>query len=328
MAKIKILIFHLGSLGDTIIFTPAFYAVKKHFPNAEIVMLTNSPVKGAGASAEQVLNKSSLIDRFIYFSDNSLKQAFELGVKLRKEKFNHLVYLARDPEKRWKRDFLFFRAAGIKSFLGTQQFNKQEHILDRMMERLSVSGIELNEPLQATFSILYKNETMPDNIPESFIGLGIGGKKILTKWNIENYQFLIQQLSKKYKKDICIFGGSEDKASADLLCESKENVKSFCGSHSIPATIKILTNCEVFIGNDTGTIHMAATAGARCIGIYSSHDNKGLWHPYGEGNSVLRNDQLECSGCMLTACPYDNKCVNSISVDEVMLEIGKVLEEV
>jgi ADP-heptose:LPS heptosyltransferase len=44
--KDTILIFRIGSLGDTLVVLPAFHLIRQQYPTSRIVLLTNSPMKG------------------------------------------------------------------------------------------------------------------------------------------------------------------------------------------------------------------------------------------------------------------------------------------
>ena len=87
-----------------------------------------------------------------------------------------------------------------------------------------------------------------------------------------------------------------------------------------------MSKCQFFIGNDTGTIHMAAAAGLRCLGIYAAHDLPGLWSPYGQGHIVLRNDTLECAGCKLIECPKNNECINSVLPSHAFTAVNTIIK--
>jgi ADP-heptose:LPS heptosyltransferase len=79
-----------------------------------------------------------------------------------------------------------------------------------------------------------------------------------------------------------------------------------------------MKRCAFFVGNDTGTMHMAAAMGLRCVAIFSSRERPGLWYPQGEGHKVFRTT-IECEGCGLVEClERGNECLNCIKVDDVL----------
>jgi ADP-heptose:LPS heptosyltransferase len=72
---------------------------------------------------------------------------------------------------------------------------------------------------------------------------------------------------------------------------------------------------------------MAAAAGIRCVGVYSSRDYPGLWEPYGAGHTVFRT-LVPCEGCMLEVCDMEHmKCILSIDVEQVLYACQRILED-
>jgi ADP-heptose:LPS heptosyltransferase len=123
-----------------------------------------------------------------------------------------------------------------------------------------------------------------------------------------------------------IFGGSPEQAMGERLIRAWGRGYVAAGALSLRATVMAMRNCLLHVGNDTGTIHMAAAAGLKCVGIYSAHDPPGEWYPYGEGHIVLRR-QIDCEGCMLQTCiERATECLMSISVDEVYQACAERLE--
>ena len=67
------------------------------------------------------------------------------------------------------------------------------------------------------------------------------------------------------------------------------------------AWIAALERCAFYLGNDTGTMHMAVAAGIPCVAVFSSRDFPGNWYPYGNGHVVFRTP-IKCEGCFLEKC--------------------------
>ena len=65
-------------------------------------------------------------------------------------------------------------------------------------------------------------------------------------------------------------------------------------------------------------IHLAAAVGTRCVGVYSSRNIPGLWHPYGGSHRVLRT-AIDCEGCALSVCiERGMECILSIRTKDVV----------
>jgi hypothetical protein len=57
-----VLVYRLGSLGDTVVALPCFHLIKRRFPDAKITLLTNRPVASAAAPAESILGRGYFFD--------------------------------------------------------------------------------------------------------------------------------------------------------------------------------------------------------------------------------------------------------------------------
>ena len=67
----RILIYRLGSLGDTVVALPCFRLIRSHYPEAEITVLTNIPVSGKAAPLKACLlytSRSSASAGWSHFS--------------------------------------------------------------------------------------------------------------------------------------------------------------------------------------------------------------------------------------------------------------------
>jgi heptosyltransferase-2 len=67
-------------------------------------------------------------------------------------------------------------------------------------------------------------------------------------------------------------------------------------------------------------MHLAAMVRIPCVAIFCARDYPGKWEPYGEKHRIIRKD-VECAGCMLEVCSYNNRCLQLISVDDIFKEL-------
>lgn len=60
---------------------------------------------------------------------------------------------------------------------------------------------------------------------------------------------------------------------------------------SLRRTIAFLRFCLCYTGNDTGSMHLAATAGIPCAAFFSAHDlPPNRWHPFSRSSFILRGE--------------------------------------
>src|SRR5215467_4995170 len=117
----RVLIYRLGSLGDTVIALPALHLVEQAFPGSERRMLTNFPVNVKAPPAAAILENSGLVDGYIRYAagTRSVLELARLWWTLVRWRPEVLVYLgsARGAASA-QRDARFFQLCGIRRLIG------------------------------------------------------------------------------------------------------------------------------------------------------------------------------------------------------------------
>jgi ADP-heptose:LPS heptosyltransferase len=79
----------------------------------------------------------------------------------------------------------------------------------------------------------------------------------------------------------------------------------------------LLKHANLFIGNDSGPMHIASACGIKVIGLYGP-TNPERFGPYGHNCIALRMED-KCPPCAQDKCKFkDYRCIDRISVDDVM----------
>src|SRR5207244_13352223 len=98
---------------------------------------------------------------------------------------------------------------------------------------------------------------------------------------------------------------------------NQTNVVNLADIFTVFETTYYISRCTLYLGNDTGTMHLAAAVGTRCIAIFSARDHPGKWYPYGQGHVVIRK-RVTCEGCLLTVLEeHGMRCRDEINVEVV-----------
>src|SRR6266550_288875 len=117
----RVLIYRLGSLGDTVVALPALRLVASAFPDAERWVLTNFSVSTKAPPLASVLEGTGLVHGYLEYplGLRNVAGLSKLRRDIRRLSPDTLVYLAlpRGQLKAW-RDALFFRYCGIKRLIG------------------------------------------------------------------------------------------------------------------------------------------------------------------------------------------------------------------
>ena len=122
----RIVVYRVGSLGDTVVALPCLHKLAEAFPDAERYVLTNVPVSSKAAALELIVGQSGLIHGVIDYplKLRSVRQMWGLARRLRALKAATLIYLA--PPRgllALYRDLLFFRLSGFTRIIGAPLAN-------------------------------------------------------------------------------------------------------------------------------------------------------------------------------------------------------------
>ncbi|MGE3465976.1 MAG: glycosyltransferase family 9 protein, partial [Pyrinomonadaceae bacterium] len=97
------------------------------------------------------------------------------------------------------------------------------------------------------------------------------------------------------------------------------------GRTTVRQSAALLEHCRLYLGNDTGTMHLAASVGTPCVAIFAAIDWPGRWLPFGNRNVCFRR-RVECEGCHTADCFNARKCLDLISAAEVYEACSGILE--
>lgn len=315
----SLLIFRLGSVGDTVVALPSFRLIKKAFPNARRFVLTNIPVNQKACALAAILENTQLVDEFIeYPSKSSLwKKCIEMRRIIQTHNFTMMVYLHQNRSllNAW-RDFLFFKLCGVKKIIGLSlfrhgfqyQYDAEKKIYEHESHRLARQIKELGEinwcdpeimNLALTQDELNTTKDMiSDEIKQHpFIVCSIGTKLSINDWGQENWKQLMLELSQTHSDYPIVFIGVKDEyaRSEELLNQWSGKKLNLCGRLSIRQSAVVLGMSTLFVGHDSGPMHLAAAAKTPCVAIFSRHNPPGWWFPYGDEHIIFypRGDAIQ-----------------------------------
>ena len=350
----RILIFRVGHLGDTVIALPALWAIKRKFPRAHIALLSNLYTEAERIGPGNLIPRAGLIDEWITYPSNDERSGIvnmaRLLATLRQKRFDTLVYLA--PRIRSsrdiRRDHLFFRLAGIRKLIADRGFDPMpqrtnghplqsvEHEADHLLHRLSLSGVSIPSRGETKMDLALTegesreaNVWLSDNVPlfgsGPLVGFGPGSKWQSKVWPEERFVEAGNRLIQKHSIYPIVFGGAEDRTLGERLIWAWGRGANAAGELPVRQAAAALAQCRFYVGNDTGTMHIAAAVETPCVAIMSALDWPGHWNPYGAGHTVLRRS-VPCEGCLLKVCERERmRCLKEITVEDVVNACERML---
>lgn len=344
----RVLIYRLGSLGDTVVALPALHVVRRAFPNAALSLLTNKPVSAKAAPVEAVVGKRFFADAIDYpIGTRSLLQLFSVSRALRLRQFDAVVNLC-EARTRLKtlRDRLFFRFAGIADLRGfpsedadfelaidpaTGLFESETRRLLRRIRSLGDADLEDARSWDLGLTAEERGAAaaaLPQPMAP-FVAIALGTKLQANDWQQDNWNELVARLTSSLPGWCLALVGSADEKQKVEACRSRWRGPSvnLCGALSPRESAALLERAEVFIGHDSGPMHLASAVGTPCVTVFSARNPPGRWFPARSGHRIIYH-KTDCFGCGLEQCiAQRKKCILSITVDEVFSAVSASLRD-
>lgn len=340
---LRVLIHRVGSLGDTLVALPALRLVAAAFPNARRILLSNEPVSGVALPAASILSGLGLVHEEIrYPGGASMRGALALVRAVRTAAPDVVVSLLSRPDARLAlRDRLFFLAAGVRRQYGLglggrglraapappAAVQPEAERLARLLRPLG--EVDLAEPDSWSLSIRESDrKAVESRLPgwrweSTDIVLALGTKMPANDWGDERWRALLRLLSPLAREHrlLCI-GAAEDHArSAALLAGWAGRAENLCGRLDLRGTATVLASSRLFIGHDSGPLHLAAAVGTSAVAVFSRRNPLGQWFPMGRGHSI-HYAEVPCAGCGLVRCEtMQNRCTRDVSAERVAADV-------
>lgn len=349
----RVLIYRLGSLGDTVVALPLFHLVERAFPGSERRLLSNVPVHAKAPAAASVLGASGLIHGYFEYKagTRNLLELLRLWFRIRRWRPEVLVYAAAARGiKAAERDRRFFRLCGIREQIaipvtdpmqqnlygasGPPSCMDQEPEAARLTRNAAALGrADLDDPaywdLRLTADEHARAQQAVATSSQPAIALCIGTKVQAKDWGIDNWSALTSLLAERYPThSLWLVGAAEERSASGRIAQlwPGGSVVNLCGALTPRETAAVLARAQIFVGHDSGPMHLAASVQTPCVAVFAARNVPRVWFPYGGRHRVLYHE-VSCMGCGLETCTVERKrCLLSITPDEVFTAITQVLQ--
>jgi len=145
------------------------------------------------------------------------------------------------------------------------------------------------------------------------IAVGAGASYGSAKcWPPDRFATMLNGLAEKIDADVILFGTQGEAAvSAAIRVGLKRSPVDLTGKTAIADLPGLLSRCNLFIGNDSGAMHVAAAVGLPIVAVFGPTDPNGTV-PVTPNCSVVQ-DRPYCSPCFLRRCPTDHRCMKAVT---------------
>jgi heptosyltransferase II len=297
-------------IGDLCMFLPYIQQIKEHNKDFAFTLVTKKRT-----AAKQILKYEQSVNQIVYLEDETIEitkskinNFFKLLNFIKKNNFSKIYIMHFSIF--W---FLLAKISGIKNIYKYGILKKN---VDIYLNALEQNKRWLQDPnLSSQTKIIYPQNNNKNN---NQIIIGIGSSGPTKKWPTENYIELIKKINDKNIKFYLAGGNNviENQIANKIINEIKENrIESLC-SLSIEEIMPIINSSKLYVGNDTGFMHLSAGLNIPAIGLFG--DTPLSYAKYNKNILPVIPENFKTVG-------HGSMGMNQITIDQVLNEVKKFI---
>jgi len=344
----KILIRGTNWVGDSVISIPAMREIRRLFPKAHIALLVRPWVR-------EIYTSVGFIDEILEYdkqgNHRGLSGFYRLVADLRKRGFDLAILLQNAFEaaliawcagipkragyRRDGRGFLLTHACsidpevrrvhqayyylGILSSLGLMEDRPWENPSRELSVRIDIGAADRKSArLQLQAGGIHPDQLKVGLNPGAFYGEA-------KRWLPDRYASVADTLVDQYGARIILFGSASDlPVVEEVASQMKAPFLNLAGKTSLGQLMALISECSLLITNDSGPMHLAAALDVPQLAIFGSTSEIATG-PLSKSAVIIKNP-ADCNPCFLRECPTDFRCMNSISVEQVVAAAKRHLD--
>jgi len=288
-------------MGDMVIYLPYIHAISKKYQTPLSILVKENSRASQLLAEDKHIKEILILDRTKNNSGvhDGISGFLKLSRELKLKKFDKVFIFSSSL-----RYLLISKIAGIKNISQYPLFRKKDNIITSAK---IFTENELGE-IVSTQPKLNINNNKVDAIKQSFsrefkhICLGISASGPTKRWDIKNFIKLCNNINLKIPSKFYLAAGNNDKELIDQFLNSdlSKNCISF-KDLKISETLPIIKNCDLYIGNDTGWLHISSALDIKCLALFMDSPvqaygkyskNINLIVPEGETEETTTHDTL------------------------------------
>jgi ADP-heptose:LPS heptosyltransferase len=342
----RILVPEIHGLGDAVLSSAVFPAIKKHFPNASIstlvkressVLFRHNPYINEIITFDfpwvgKVTQKYNIWEwnliEIVKFIRTIRQKKFDLLIDSRMDFRTNLLYLSFGIPHRY----------GYAPIGGNYAFTKvvpvdysHQHRIDEWKLILASLGIHNAERGPQLFLSSEERATSQAVLIRKFgkskritIGIHPGGRYPVRRWNLQRFVNVIEILRKEYEFNLIIFEDGD--GTGNQLNKLINDPNALCSTGSIRDYMSFVSNCHILLCNDGGAMHIADALGVIVVAIFGP-GNPNWFAPYHNKQRITIKEGIPCRPCYdncIYEIPY---CIESVDTFEVVRKMHEAVQE-
>jgi ADP-heptose:LPS heptosyltransferase/GT2 family glycosyltransferase len=349
----KILIVKLDHIGDCIMALPAVRRLKEQFPKARFSVLTNPATKsiwGMEAAIEEILEFDFFHARSgLGKKDVAANELLDLLQRLEPFRFDLAVDLRKSPDTRRVLQYTGARFLAGFDFHGefpwldialewegqTPYAPKRQHGADDLLNLVEAIATSCRSQRSILCPDPKITLTLPPAEHKEIFGKRVvcihpAAGTVMRQWPAEYFAEFIDLIVAHHDVHAVVVGGADE---MDIAQKVLDGVRQRSAVYCLVGRIKLaelptlISQCALFVGNNSGPKHIAAALGVPTIGVHSGVIDSNEWGPLGD-NAVAIRRTMSCSPCYLVTpsdCPKDLACIRGLGPGNVYRLASRML---
>jgi lipopolysaccharide heptosyltransferase II len=323
----NIVLIRTDRIGEVLLSTVAVDALRERYPGARVSFVTSAyskPLLDGRKDISEVITfdtsgRGKVISRAVGLAAILRRRRFDTAVVFNPHKILHLACFLAGIRRRAGYDrkwgFLLDRTVPDERDRGVK------HEIEYTMDLLRVLDVEKGPPAphlhvsegsEAELEDLLKMKGV--KLEGRFIAVHPGSSNPAKIWPAERYAELIRRIRSELHLPVAVLGDKDERDLAGrIISDSGADVIDLAGALDLGQLTALLKRSALFVGNDTGPMHMAAALGVPVVAIFGRNIpgvSPARWRPWGAGHVVFHEDSLR-----------------SITVDAVFGAVKKKMSE-
>jgi ADP-heptose:LPS heptosyltransferase len=328
----KICVIHLSQIGDMAFAMPLLKALRENFPGASIHSVVKPYLK-------ELLNGSAYVDK-ILLRKGTLADKGHLLATLRRNRYDLLICLPHSEECMM---MTALSRAGIKAGFSNFPWDLGLHIKEtieghncwynnaKLLKRLNLSI-----PQNNYVGLIQTDANIDElDLPSRYVVISPGAsQRRLTKtWPNHCFSQLAATLWAKYALTPILVGGKDNvETNAGIIEEARRQDTTgelapvdLTGRHGLRTLCAVLKQARLFVGIDSGVMHLASAVDIPVVGLFGPTDPFYVG-PQNKKSRVVRQTDMDCVPCYLKKCRHMD-CMQHLSVDQVLAACDDLLAQ-
>lgn len=331
----RILVRSTNWIGDAVMTTPAMGTIRAAYPQAQIAVAANPAVA-------ELFRHHPYCDRVLVFDKKGVHRGLSgllrFASELRRERFDLAILLQNAIEAA-----LLAALAGIPRRAGyrtdgrgllltdgvpvgkTERCLHHTEYYQRMLRALGIEGGGGALRLECTGEeLVWARQTLgAGRYLAVNPGAAYGSAK---RWFPDRFAAVADTLANEHGLSVVLTGGpGEAEIGRDIAAAMRGPALNLIGHTSVRQLMAVLSLCRLVVTNDSGPMHVAAAFGVPIVAVFGPTDHT-TTSPLADTVRIVRH-HTECAPCLLRQCPTDHRCMEAVTVDDVLSAARELLTE-